>query len=290
MNTTLLTYIGSKGKLVETIKAIFPPHICYVEAFGGSGVILLNKPPSFVEVYNDYNNDLVNLFRVVREQKTFGELERVLNLTLYARNEWEEARKILGHPEITDPVQRAWAMFVAFNQSVNGAILQNDKMSKTPKRGGWAKSNKRGKNGSFWYKVNNLQKIHERLKSVQIEHKHFLDVIAFYDTPDTLFYLDPPYVSATRSEEKSYQYELYNFEHKELLEIITACQGKVILSGYDNELYRECLHNWNRIDFETMSGARGDGVHVERVETIWYNYELPKLEREHPLQLQLLEL
>lgn len=273
---TALTYIGSKSSLMPLINSIVPSRInTFVDVFGGSGVITLNHKPYPCEVYNDINGNLVNLFRVIRDEKDFKKLSSMLDLTLYSREEWQEARRVMGDTSEKDRIKRAWAVFVAFNQSVNGVVLTSDKMSKTTKRGGWAKSSYKGKNASFWAKVDNILRVHERLKSVQVENSHFRDILDFYDRPETLFYLDPPYVSETRAEEKAYQFELYDFEHKELVDLITSCKGKVILSGYDSPLY-DRLKSWNRIDIPVTSGARADGVHVKRVEVLWYNYDLPR--------------
>lgn len=111
-----------------------------------------------------------------------------------------------------------------------------------------------------------IEEIAERLRNIQIEHKPALDLIREFDSPDSFFYLDPPYLLNTRSA-KQYQYEMTEEDHIQLLETIVHCSAQIMISGYDTPLYNDYLHTWDtlRIPNQTTSG-------VVREEIVWMNY------------------
>ena len=105
-----------------------------------------------------------------------------------------------------------------------------------------------------------------RLKGVQIENLPALELISRYDTSDVFMYVDPPYLHGTRKN-YLYKHEMEDEEHEQLLEVLLRHPGKIILSGYDNELYNSMLSGWRK---ESISTQAENGL--KRVETIWMNY------------------
>lgn len=253
-------YFGSKLSLLDHILPILPEHEHYVEPFGGSGAVLLNKPPSKIETYNDLDLDVVTFFRVLRQNPQ--ELARQIEFTPYAREEYNLA-KVPG--DVSD-IERARLFYIRIRQGFNATTLTYTgwRREKTASRGTstpetWANS------------VPHVLDIVDRLKRVQIENLPAADLIKQLDSPSTLFYLDPPYVLQTRNYKKAYAYEMSNHQHKLLLKLITSLKGKVILSGYSHEIYEEMLSGWIRIDIP----VRINSSKAHRTERLWVNFHPP---------------
>lgn len=256
---TPIKYVGSKTGLSGHILALIPPHRCYVEVFGGSGVILFSKPISPVEVYNDFNGDLVNLFRVIRDRRP--ELQEALQYTLYSRDEWTKAVEIIRTGNYKDELHRAWATFTAYNQSMGGVVTNG--------RGGWGYGKTRSPCPDFTERVRLLENMQTRLRNVQIENLDFREVIRKYDSPETFFYLDPPYVKETRAEPSSYRHEMMELDHIDLVLLLKDLQGKMILSGYDHPVYKPLSDRYNKFIIPVSSSIRADGKRVDRQEILW---------------------
>jgi len=162
------------------------PHKVYVESFGGSAAVLLNKAPSDVEVYNDIHNDVVNFFEVLRLNQK--ELVGLLDLTPYSREEF----RIACMEEAIDPLEKARRFFVKARQVRSGLATKA-----TPGRWSYTKKDARQKRAlpvSQWLgAIDGLEDVCNRIKNVQIEHIDALDAIQRYDTPNALHYIDPPY-------------------------------------------------------------------------------------------------
>ena len=211
--------------------SFFPRHRIYVEPFGGAAGVLLNKEPSPQEVYNDLNSDLVNFFRVLRDKEKAAELIRRLKLTPYAR---EEYYSFYPMPE-GDDIERARALIVRADMGIGirGAI------SASPM--GFAAETKKIKKRAkgFVNRVENTWKIAERFRAVVIEHKDALELIPCYDSPNTLWYLDPPYNCGY-----SFRYRA-DVDQKAMLGAFKKVSGYVVLSGYENKLYADELAGWH---------------------------------------------
>lgn len=185
-----ITWFGGKGNMIAKLLPLLPDHHIYCEAFGGGASLLCAKPPSPVEVYNDLNQGLVNLFRVLRDRQLFSEFERLSQLTLVSR---EEHRDAIANLNSGPSVERAWRFFTSARQSFAGH-----------QRGSWGyirRSSNRGMASSCskWLStVDLLPELHQRWQRVQVDCDSWDRVLSRYDEVDTLFYLDPPYVSATR--------------------------------------------------------------------------------------------
>ena len=235
----VLRYHGAKWKLAPWIITHFPPHTSYVEVFGGSAGVLLRKPSSPVEVFNDLDGEVVNFFRVLREQPE--DLARAVAFTPYARAELEAAWE-----PADDSLEAARRFAVRSWMSIGGPTVQ----WKTGFR--FRKSNP----SQPWMQWNRLPEVlvatAQRLKMVIIEHTDWQRILRRYDTPDTLFYCDPPYMSATRSKwdkfRKAYRFEFTDGDHVVLAEALRSVQGMVVLSGYAHPLYEALYeaHGWVR--------------------------------------------
>jgi DNA adenine methylase len=239
-------------------------HIAYVEPFGGSGAVLFNKPISQVEVYNDVYGDVVNFFRVLRNNTE--EIIKLLSLTPYSREEFGDSTEDTS--KLSD-IEMARLFFVRARQ-VRSSSATNCNISNWS----YVTSNTRrgiSQNTSRWLSgIEGLPEFAERLLLVQIENKKALDVISRYDTETTLFYLDPPYTLDTRSQ-KAYSDEMSTKDHIELLDLIVNIKGKVIISGYPNNLYETHLSGWYTKEFEENLGGYEKSDKSKRIEKIWSN-------------------
>ena len=261
----IIRYPGSKWGMARWIIDHFPvgyEKMVYLEPFAGSGAVFFNKQPGGVETINDLDGDVVNLFRVLRERPE--DLRRVLELTPYSREEYN-----LAFEPCEDPLERARRFMVKTTQAI-GAKMDG--------KCGW-RNHKQVKIGGTACKWNGItdtiDAAAKRLKGdtthlVQIECMDALRLIRRYNTPEALIYLDPPYVRSTRRSGRLYRCEMTNDQHQEMLEIITHTRAKVVISGYDNDLYARYLSGWNIYQTETHTTS------AEVVEeTIWTNYSQP---------------
>ena len=228
------------------------PHTVYVEAYGGGASVLLNKPPSPIEVLNDIDSEVVNIFRVAQDEAKFKELKHRLEWTLYSRAEFVRALDILQNETITDPVLRAWAFFVAQNQGFSG---QN---SRSSSEGNWSRSFTNNKAAAFANKVASIEIVRNRLKNVLLDNIDAIACIQFWDSPDTLFYLDPPYVHDTRILKEAYHHEADHDHHRLLVDTLLAIKGQAVLSGYTHKIYEPLLENgWHKVEIDTVCSAAG---------------------------------
>lgn len=260
--------------MVKHILPLFPKHKVYVEVFGGGASLLFAKIPSPMEVYNDIDSGLVNFFRVLRNKDKFEEFHRLVSLMPYSREEYYSCRRTWAEQE--NEIERAAMWFVASRQSFSGEF-----------GGSWSHSvGHMGKGMSmavsrYLSAIDLLPQAHERLMRVQIEHCDFRKILTKYDSPDTLFYLDPPYVHSTRRSGK-YVHEMTDADHNELIQMCLQLTGQAILSGYDSSLYLPLeVARWKRHDVEVSCSAagrtRGTGLQGEgscqatqrRVESVW---------------------
>ena len=254
----ILRWHGGKWKLAPWIIQNMPAHRTYVEPFGGAASVLLRKPRSYAEVYNDLDGDLVNLFRVARDRGE--ELVRALELTPFAKDEF------LGAYEVaTDPLERARKLVIRSYQGFgsNGA---------NRKTGFRADTKRTGTNpATDWRRFPQaLVQIIERLQGVVIENRDALQVIATHDTPQTLFYLDPPYVKGTRDKGRDYRHEMTDEDHGRLAELLHTIQGAAVLSGYESPEYASLYAGWRKVSRPTFAdGAR------ERLDVLWLSPNCP---------------
>lgn len=251
-----LRWHGGKWMLAPWIISHFPEHRVYVEPFGGGGSVLLRKPRSYGEIWNDLDGDAVNMFRVLRSNRA-AELVEALRLTPFGREEFEEAYQLSD-----DPVERARRLVIRCFMGLGS----NGHARKTGFR---ANSNRSGTTPAHdWINYpDSLVTVIDRLAGVVIESKDASAVMKTHDSPATLHYVDPPYVFSTRSDlSKDYSHELNDADHAVLLDFLCTLQGTVVLSGYTNALYEDRLKHWHRVE----RAALADGA-KKRTEVLWIN-------------------
>jgi DNA adenine methylase len=258
-----LNYFGSKSRLASKIVEHFPEHRTYCEPFGGSAVVLLAKEAAKVEIYNDIDRELLNFFRVLRDPKLCTELHAACENTPFARAEFELSK------HACDNFVEAARRFVVRHRMSFGAMGRDWCYSIGNSRKGTAAAIQRWRWGVDW-----LPAIHARLKNVQIECADWRDVMSRYDSPETLFYLDPPYVPETRVA-GTYRFELAHGDHRELVASLLSARGMVVLSGYAHKTYEPLQRaGWARIEHATCTHVRGSLT--RRVECLWFS---PSVER-----------
>lgn len=274
---SLVRWYGGKGLLAPWIINSLPAgYAVYVEPFGGAASVMLNKPPHPCEVYNDLHGDLVNLFRCVQDEERFLRLQKRLEWTLYSREEFRDALTILNTSEDKD--ERAWAFFVAQNQGFSGQAKSEGNWGRV-----FVSSRGMATTASKWQShIESLEAIRKRMMRVQIDNVDALQCIRYWDKPETLFYLDPPYVHSTRTSNGDYTHEMTDSQHEELVSVLLNLKGGAVLSGYDSDLYRPLIDaGWvtirrdvacaaaGRIRGSGMQGKGSAGKRVPRTEVLY---------------------
>lgn len=252
----VLRWHGGKWLLAPWIIGHFPKHRVYVEPFGGAGSVLMRKEPAYAEIWNDLDTDVVNLFRVLRSDRA-EELVRQLRLTPFSREEFD-----LAYIAETEPLEKARRLvirsFMGFGSNGHNRVT-----------GFRANSNRSGTTPAHdWVNYpDSLAMVIARLAGVTVESKDAKAVMAQHDGAETLHYVDPPYIFATRTDlSKDYAHELTDDDHAELLVFLRGLSGMVCLSGYPHDLYDEILHDWRRVEREALA----DGA-SKRIEVLWLN-------------------
>lgn len=254
-----VTWFGSKSRLVKQIVKYFPPHQTFVDVFGGSGAILLGKRPCKVDVYNDINKKMFSLFRVLKDKDKTRELKRLLEMTPYSRHEFERCRD--GIESVGDEIELARQMIVVQRQSHGGLGKQWSYCVDAPAAGYSASVRK------FHAGIERLPEISKRIRKTQIENSSWPEVITRYDRPQTLFFLDPPYVPSTRISGK-YEHEMALEEHAALVDVLLSISGHAVLSGYSHAVYLPLeTAGWQRVEIDVV--AQSSKYRALRTECLW---------------------
>ncbi len=258
-------WYGGKYSHLDWLLPLLPNTTHYCEPFGGSAAVLLNRKPAPVETYNDIDGELVNFFRVLRNQQ--DELIGAIGLTPFSR---EEFRLAFSQEKDLSDLERARHFFICARQVRTG-------LAQTASEGRWAHCKLTSRAGmagavSRWLgSVEGLSEIVQRLLRVQIENDPAIDVIKRYDSPETLFYCDPPYPHNSRGDSKAYAYEMTDDEHRELAHVLQTVKGKVAVSGYDCPLMQELYSDWKCIKAPLK---QCHSIKELRQEVLWINYNL----------------
>lgn len=254
-------YYGGKWTLAEWIISVFPKHRHYVEPCGGAASVLLQKPLSEIETYNDLNGDLVRFFRVLRSRTE--ELCHAIEWTPWAREEFE-----LSKQPAADDVEAARRWWVFHMMSVNAAPGHM-------REGGWKSFRRDGHESRNTHDnrcreqmIQNLFAVAKRMRQTQIESRPMLDLLTELDGPETLFYIDPPYVSETRSHGTGmYGVEWVDEDHRTFVDAVMRLQGYCVISGYSCPMYETLERNkWERIDKHAVNNSGNT-----RTESLWIN-------------------
>lgn len=252
--TSLLKYPGAKWRIADWILSYFPEHKVYCEPFFGSGALFLKKEPAYIETINDIDGNIVNLFRVCREYPE--ELAKAINLTPFSREEFQHC-----YLPSADPIEQARRTLVRYHQSFGTSNSSKNSWRNVQSYGG-------PRCATMWNHLPDIVvEVCERLKNAQIENIDAIQLIKRYNDENTLIYCDPPYLQNLRKR-NMYAHEMKNEKHIELLEVLKASKSKIILSGYDNELYNAELKDWFTTEKETTAQM---GLH--RTEKLWMNFQ-----------------
>lgn len=258
---------GGKFYLCNWIIENFPPdyeELTYVEPMCAGASVFLNKKPSKEEVINDIDKGLISVFKSLRDEpKEFIERLKRIRYT-------ERAFKMA--------VTRAEQGFDDYlDHAVNEYMLRRMSRGGMKKAFAWSDRLRGGQPGDVnaWETMlEELPSISERVQKATMLNKSVFDVMKVWDEETTLFYLDPPYLHATRSEGATdvYQHEMTVEDHMNLLHLAKTTRGKVILSGYASPLYSRSLKGW-RCKKKNVANNSGQGKTKERrLEVLWMNY------------------
>ncbi|MDB4634527.1 DNA adenine methylase [Rubripirellula sp.] len=257
---------GGKYYLCQKIIPLFPEHETYLEPFGGGASVLLNKQPSQVEIYNDIDERITRLFRVIRDEGK--ELVKLLSLTPYSESEFE---RCATYDPSDSEVEKARKDFVRWRMSIGG-------------RGkGFSFSKHRSRRGmadvvsGFLSSIDSeLPKICERLRTVQIMQRNAIELIEEWDGENVLIYCDPPYVHSSREKRSTNVYgnEMSDAEHKQLGEVLNGCKAKVVLSGYATDLYNDLFSDWTRLEIQISNHSSSKKTKEKKVEVVWTNFSI----------------
>lgn len=260
-------WYGGKFSHLDWLLPLLPACHHYCEPFAGSGAVLLNRKPAAVETYNDIDGNVVNFFRVLRDQHQ--ELMWAIALTPFSREEYYLA--ISGDVNGVSAVERARRFYVKARQTRTG-LAQSASLGRWANCKGTSRAGMSGVVSRWLGGVEALDDIAQRLLRVQIENRPAVDVIRLYDSEETLFYCDPPYLHVTRGDAKAYGFEMDENEHRELAETVNACKGMVAVSGYDHPLMDELFkpEHWVKTFGPDKTIHSTKGV---RREVLWTNYD-----------------
>lgn len=260
MPLSAFPYIGGKTNIANWVIDHLPDHRVYVEPFGGSAAVLLNKPRSNIEVYNDKDRDIVQFFEIARERT--DELIEWCRRTPFSEelhNEWGRAFYRGERPD--DPIERAGRfLFLRYSQFAG----------KYHNHSGFKRDTLRARTGESRSWANVPEKIREtvdRLQGVSIQRDDFREVVGRYDAAETVFYFDPPYV------EKEGLYPAADgFDHGELAAAVDQLEGDVLISYTD--LPPDLYDGWNVVKRTAQhnAGSREDGYPNEVSERLVMNF------------------
>lgn len=278
-------YYGAKQTIAQKIVKMLPPHNAWVEGFCGSAAITLAKKPVPIEVINDKDNQIVNLFSQLRDNSE--ELRRAVELTPYAREEFEIARDYVVNRDRGSfpPLEQARRFLVATMMTVNGTIGT---------RSGWSYSQSYSRSGrearvNRWCNLpERLEKVVERLRGIRVENRDACEMVElFEDRPATLMYLDPPYYT---KREHGYIIDARDEGfHKKLLKACLKSRCMLLISGYQNDLYDELLtaeRGWSKKEIKTKTRDT-TGIDYSRTEVLWMNSVFEKAKESEKLPLRL---
>lgn len=258
----VLKYPGSKWNIAEQLKELIPPHHSYVEPYFGSGALLFSKQPSDIETVNDLDSDVTNLFKCIQQDSE--RLARLVMTIPFSREEYDKQ------------FSQDFSGYASRYQQAAGFLVKcwQGHGFRTNCKVGW-KNDVVGREKAYalwnWYRLPEwIIEITERLRMVQIDNRPALEVIQRFNYPNVFQYIDPPYLLGTR-QGKQYKYEMTDADHEELLKTILQSQAKIMISGYDSEMYNKYLKDWNRAEIKSCA-ENGK----KRIEVVWMNYKTAK--------------
>lgn len=253
MAQPIIPWIGGKRRLADRIFPLFPAHECYVEPFAGGAALFFLRQPAKVEVLNDINGELVNLYRVV--QHHLEEFVRQFKWALTSRTVFEWLK--VTRPETLTDIQRA-ARFFYLQQNAFGGRVDGQSFGTATTAPPL----------NLLRIEQNLSDAHLRLSGVYIEHLPWQDIIKRYDREHTLFYLDPPYW-----ETEGYGVPFEWSQYEQMAELLSSIKGKAIISLNDHPDIRKVFSRYH-IESTNIRYTVGGGAGVERGEVLIFSWDV----------------
>lgn len=281
MAKAIFKYTGAKNKIVNKILQFIPEHTSYAEVFGGSAAVLLNKFPAN-DIYNDLNSDVVNIFRILRDEKKSKKLKFLLENTPVSREEFYNFRERIKTE--TDDLQRAYMYFYLLNFCFGG---RTDSFTFAISKYSSKKENTDVK--KYFNTLEFFKFYTERFKKVIIENLHFEKFFELYsiswDYKDSFVYLDPPYLNCSPKSGKLYSQTMSLEDHEKLVELVLENKNKAkfLISGYDNDLYRDTFEKEGfkkysfikNIDIKRkIKSSQEKATEEKATECLWLNYDI----------------
>lgn len=285
----VLRYHGGKWRLAAWVCGFFPDHRAYVESHGGAASVLMQKPRSYAEVYNDLDGEVVNVFRVMQSPEHSARLRELLYLTPFARAEFEDA-----YVTSNDPIEQARRTivksFMGFSSAAIHDTRENGMRTRASTVTGYRSDTRRSSTtpAHDWKGYpEQIEAFCERLRGVVVENRDAVKVLVQHDTPDALHYVDPPYPMSTRGDSgKDYAHEMTDDDHRELAAVLRGLRGMVVVSGYPCRLYDEDLYaDWERHERPHLADSAR-----KRTEVVWLNPACSQALREQQKQRGLFDV
>ncbi|CAH1054080.1 DNA adenine methylase [Paenibacillus pseudetheri] len=218
-----LIWFGGKSKVAQHIISKMPDHTCYVEPFGGAAHVIAQKAPVYSEVYNDIDGEVVNfLMMAITEPKLLQQECDALPYSRALYDKWKREKS----PD--DDFTRAVRFFYVNRSGIAKGNSAEDFSTNT----GWRHSREHNTARTYRSACQVIPDFSKRMQSVMIDNRDFRDIIRVYDGPDTLFYVDPPYIGR----EKYYAGGFNEQDHRDLAELLNSIKGKALISYYDDRL------------------------------------------------------
>jgi DNA adenine methylase len=263
---TPIKYFGAKNLMVNQIKKYFPESNTfdtYIEPFAGTyGIGLSLDPIPPIEIYNDLEQNVYSLYKVLNNKILFEQFKEKCDLCYYSEDLRKEFKEELKKDTLTI-IERAFYFFYINRTSHNGI-------------GGFSKNTYIRRNmcksvSDFLSAIDRLPEIHDRLSKVVITNSDGIELIKKYNTPNVLLYCDPPYHQSTRTSAR-YKVDMDNDGHIKFLDAVTESNAKILISGYDCELYDILEKNgFTKVNFDVKT-VSGNFEKKTKTETLWFNY------------------
>lgn len=259
-----IKYYGSKGGFYNKIIEYFPPmdeiHT-YIEPFGGSYSVGFKKPYVPVEIYNDLEQNVYSLYKVISDPELYPYFKQKCDLAIYSedfRSEYKEKLK-----EEIDIIERAFYFYYVNRTSHNGI---GGFSSNTHIRRNMSKSV-----SDFLSSIDRMDALHDRMSKIIVRNTDGTDLIRKYDSPNVLIYCDPPYEQSTRTGAR-YKVDMDRTQHEEFLDAVIESKSKILISGYHCNLYEKLLINGFKMENFEVKTIDGNFNKKTKIETIYYNY------------------
>jgi len=258
---SIIKYFGGKGSMFQTIMKYFPPNYnTYIEPFGGSFSVGLHNNISPIEIYNDLDKNVYSLFKVLSDKDLYTQFKEKCDLAYYNEDlRCEYKTKLKEELSVLD---RAFYFFYVNRTSHNGVgglsinLCIRRNMSKSI--------------SDMLSCIDGLEQFHQRLSKVLVLNTDGVSLISKYSTENVFIYADPPYEQSTRTSAR-YDTDMNKEQHIEFIDACLLSKAKILISGYNCELYDKLNCKFKRVDFKvnTIDGNRNPKI---KTESLWMNY------------------